>query len=243
MDAVVARHLSDGPSMEQNGEALLLDAVAPTARVLFDVGANVGAYAARFLERAPAGARAVLFEPSLGALAKLQARFSGLPSVEICDRACGDREGSLPFFEEEGAGETSSLVEGFSISGSRARDVALTTLDVEAERRAVGEIDLVKIDAEGYDGKVLEGARGLLGAQRIGVLQFEYNAPWARAGGTLAAALSLLSGAGYATYLLKRAGLHAFPYATYGEFFGYANFVAVSPARAGLVAGLLRGPI
>jgi FkbM family methyltransferase len=234
MDAVVARHLSDGPSMEQNGEALLLDAVAPTARVLFDVGANVGAYAARFLERAPAGARAVLFEPSLGALAKLQARFSGLPSVEICDRACGDREGSLPFFEEEGAGETSSLVEGFSISGSRARDVALTTLDVEAERRAVGEIDLVKI---------LEGARGLLGAQRIGVLQFEYNAPWARAGGTLAAALSLLSGAGYATYLLKRAGLHAFPYATYGEFFGYANFVAVSPARARLVAGLLRGPI
>lgn len=241
--AVITRHLNDGPSMHSNGEARLIEAAAPSALVLFDVGANVGDYASHFLEFTPKNARAVLFEPSLSALSTLRGRLAGRRDVEILDQACGEREEVLSFFEEANAGQTSSFVERFSSTSAHPRKVRVTTVDAEAERRSISFVDVLKIDTEGYDLLVLQGARHLLHSERIGIVQFEYNHPWALAGSTLAAALSLLGNAGYDVYLLKRAGLYAFPYDVYGEFFGYANFVAVTRSRAHVLAHLVRGGI
>ena len=125
------------------------------------------------------------------------------------------------------AGVTSSVVAGFSAKGAVARRVEVVALDDEMERRGVERIDLLKIDAEGYDAFVIEGARRLLARRAIGVLQFEYNAPWLAAGRTLAGAIRLLEAAGYRTFLLRRRGLVRFDVARHGEFASYANFVAV----------------
>jgi hypothetical protein len=90
---------------------------------------------------------------------------------------------------------------------------------------------------------VIEGARRLLARRAIGVLQFEYNAPWLAAGRTLASTIRLLSDAGYRTFLLRRRGLVPFDVARYGEFASYANFVAVrGDAEAGLRAAFERAP-
>ena len=58
------------------------------------------------------------------------------------------------------------------------RRVACTTLDAFAEARMpTGQVlDLVSIDTEGQDALVLEGARRLLAARRIRVLEFEFIA-------------------------------------------------------------------
>ena len=93
--------------------------------------------------------------------------------------------------------------------------------------RGIETIDFLKIDTEGHDLHVLRGAAGLLERKAIGVIQFEYVDAWAPAGATLGAALDLLAGFGYRAFLLKREGLYHFDYKTFGEFFTYANFVAM----------------
>lgn len=241
--SVVARSLSDGFDPVTNGEARLVAAVAPGASLLVDVGANVGKYAASFLRLAPAAARAILFEPSSSAAAELRRRHGSDPRVELREAACGAAAGEATFHEEPAAGVTSSLVAGHSTGGAIARRVEVVALDDEMARRGVARIDLLKIDAEGYDAFVLEGARRLLAARAIGALQFEYNAPWLAAGRTLAGAIRLLEGAGYRTFLLRRRGLVPFDVARVGEFASYANFVAVPAEAAGaLVAAVAAVP-
>jgi hypothetical protein len=104
----------------------------------------------------------------------------------------------------------------------------MVTVDSLLESRRLDEVDFVKIDVEGYDGRVLAGAARALQAQRLGIVQFEYSRPWALAGSTLGHELGRLRTAGYQTFSLRQHSLEKVDYNRYGEFFSYANFVAVS---------------
>src|SRR3954468_16629026 len=116
--------------------------------------------------------------------------------------------------------------------GGEGRVVPGTRLDPEATRLGLDHIDLLKIDAEGYDLHVLRGAQRLLKEQRIDVIQFEYGEAWPYAGSTLSAAYQLLEGAGYQVFALKGEQLVKVDYQLYGEYFRYTNFVAARPAIA-----------
>lgn len=131
----------------------------------------------------------------------------------------------------------------FSSSKAIKRVVVTTTLDIEAKRHQLTHIDFLKIDTEGYDFHVLRGSTGLLSGQKIGVIQFEYNAPWAVAGSTLRSAFDLLESFGYQVFLLKFSGLYKLNYDVYGEYLEYSNFVAVSPNRLTDLQPYLKGEI
>jgi FkbM family methyltransferase len=176
-------------------------------------------------------AHGLLFEPSAQAAACLKDRFGSDERLRIVEAAVGDVPGALELHEEPDAGETTSLVAGHSGSDAITRTVAVVTIDAEL---GADRLDLLKIDTEGYDLHVLRGARRALAEHRIAVVQFEYNRPWARAGSTLAAAYELLQGLGYEVFALRHDGLHAIPYDHLGDFFSYANFVAVAPGVEGL---------
>jgi len=238
---VVASSLADGLDPAHNGERRLIDAYGPRCRVIVDVGANVGDWSAEILDRAGPDARALLFEPAHAALARLQARFAGDSRVQVVPAAVADSSGCTTFYEEPAAGEESSLVFREAPENAIAREVAVTTLDEALAAHGVGHVDLLKIDAEGYDLHVLRGAARLLAAQAIAVVQFEYNRPWMFEHSTLGEALALLRRHGYEVSLLKHDGLHPIDYERSREYFAYSNFVAASPhGRAGL-AGLPRG--
>jgi FkbM family methyltransferase len=231
---VIRYHLAGGHRQDESGEAWLVRTLAPSLRVFADIGANVGDWTALVREHSPT-AEGILFEPSTGALERLRARFDSASGLDIVDAAVGAEQGEAEFFEEPDAGEASSMVPGHTGPGSTTRRVRVTTLDAELARRGAERVDLVKIDAEGYDYEVLRGALGALRDQRLGVIQFEYNRPWARAGATLAGAIALLEGCGYDTFLLRGEGLRKIDHEFYGEFFDYANFVALSPSAASLL--------
>jgi len=80
--------------------------------------------------------------------------------------------------------------------------------DAELAARGWACIDILKIDAEGFDLHVLKGAASTLRERRVGIVQFEYNAPWAAAGSTLAHAREFLNACGYQIMLLKGDGLY-----------------------------------
>jgi hypothetical protein len=116
----------------------------------------------------------------------------------------------------------------------------VTTVDDEARAAGLDRVDLLKVDCEGYDLHVLRGASTLLSAEAVSAVQFEYNSYWALAGSTLADAMRYFAQFGYDVYLLRRSGLRAFDYRRFGDFFGYANFVAVAPHARRRAAALTR---
>jgi FkbM family methyltransferase len=237
---IIRRSLVSGIRVETNGEELLLKAIAPDASRFIDVGANVGLWSARVLQHGGDRVNVLAFEPSTSALAQLRQRFSHGEPIEIISKAVGEEIHTTEFFEEPGAGEMSSLVAGFSRSAS-VRQVEVTTIDEELARRSWDSVDFLKVDAEGYDYYVLKGAEKAIAEHKIGVVQFEYNAPWATAGSTLIAAINLFKQHNYQVFLLKADGLHEFSYAKYGEYFAYSNYIGVSPAFLPKLGSYVRG--
>jgi FkbM family methyltransferase len=240
---VIKYHLSESPDTLCTGEAWLRTAVAPGGSYFVDVGANVGDWTAALLGQAGPNASVVAYEPSRSAFARLSDRFARESRVIAVASAVGDGIETATFFEECDAGKGSSFVPGFArIQGTNA-SVAMTTLDAEMARLGWPRIDLLKIDAEGFDCRVIAGAERLLAAHAIGIVQFEYNRSWQLAGDTLRRAFMLLERFGYATYLLKRDGLYTLDYALYEEYFEYSNYVALAPEIAPSMQRYLRGPI
>lgn len=225
LNQVIHHSLSDGPDCRKNGEAWLVRDLAKPGTTFVDVGANVGEWSALYRESAPESV-GIVIDASQAACKRLVHRFSGHKDITVIRAALSDSEGVMPFYEEANAGTHSSLVQSFASDMAIPHSVRVTTLDAEMGRLGIQQIHILKIDCEGYDLHVLRGARRLLSERRVGTIQFEYNLPWREAGSTLKSALSLLDSFGYATFLLKKDGLHPFDYDRYGEFFACTTFVA-----------------
>lgn len=241
---IIKYHLAESPDVNETGEVWLRRAIAPRASTFMDVGANVGEWLAEIAAlKAGSEFRAVAYEPSNSAFAKLSERFAGNPQVTLRNCAAGDRAADLEFFEEERAGKGSSLVSDFVAAAGRKRIVQAVRLDDEIATLGWEHVDLLKIDAEGYDMRVMAGAQRLFEQQRIGAVQFEYNRAWQLAGDTLYAAMRFLEQRGYEVFVLKRDGLYTLNYNVYEEFFEYANFVALAPEFASIKEQSFRGMI
>ena len=242
--AVISHGLNDGIEMSNNGEAWLIAQIAPNAHFFIDVGANKGAWTAEFLSKTVTRVQGIMYEPSSGASnfikihRKHHERFD---QVEVIESAISDRIGQTTFYEEPACGESSSIVPGFSRADAEPKQVAVTTLDAEIERRGISFVDILKIDAEGYDLHVLKGVTNSLKRGIIDVIQFEYNAPWALANSTLHEALEIFRRNQYRVYLLRSNGLQHFDYQKYGEFYRYANFVALSQHGEAKYSNILPG--
>lgn len=128
--------------------------------LFIDVGANAGVYA---LWAADLGAAVVAVEPGRRASQWLlrNIELNGLP-ITVVDAALTDFEGTVGF---DSSGDSVGHIGGPEV-------VVATTLDaVLGQRRAEG----VKIDVEGYERLVLQGATAALREHRIGCIQLEWN--------------------------------------------------------------------
>lgn len=241
---IIKYHLAESPDVNETGEVWLRRAVVPASQTFVDVGANVGDWLAGVLSEKPgSGFSAIAYEPSAGAFAALSERLASDSRIQLRNCAVGDVSGQVEFFEEDAAGKGSSIVSDFVSAAGVKRTVPVVRLDDDLAAHGCERVDVLKIDAEGYDMRVMAGARALFEAQRIGLVQFEYNRAWQLAGDTLYSAMQFLQRYGYDVYVLKRDGLYSLNYALYEEYFEYSNFVALSTQYADLKARYYRGTI
>jgi FkbM family methyltransferase len=235
-DVIIGYHLAPSASASRNGEEWLVDRIAPRVNRFIDIGANVGTWSA-MMSGANPGAEGVAVEPGAQALQALRSRLDG--RVEIVNAAVAESPGVMSLFEQPSASQHSSLVWRPEDRTGIEREVAVTTVDALMSRLQWPQVDLLKIDTEGFDGRVLEGATNALAERRLGIIQFEYNIQWAQAGSTLAAVLDRLHSHGYEVFALRSHSLAEFDYPVLGEFFRYSNFVAVAPDYIGWVGELV----
>jgi FkbM family methyltransferase len=134
-----------------------------------DVGAHLGSQLSLFLRLAPQG-RHLAFEPVPRKAAWLRRKF---PEVEVHETALGARSGEVSFFVNTSRPGYSGLHEHHQVGDHRQKiTVAQLRLDeVVGQRR----FDFIKIDVEGAELSVLEGASALLDRCRPAVL-FESTA-------------------------------------------------------------------
>jgi FkbM family methyltransferase len=145
--------------------------------VVFDVGANVGAWSDRFFSMNPA-ARLFLFEPS-PACCKEIAKRPQLRNASVVQAAIGDRTGkALLFFSEPTDGTASLHRRGdtfFEDLNYHQLEVDVLTIDEFIKAHKLPFVDFLKMDVEGNELFALHGAKDALSERRIGALLFEFG--------------------------------------------------------------------
>jgi FkbM family methyltransferase len=171
-------------------EERFLGKIAPQIKggVVFDVGANVGSYTQALLRLAP-GVDIHAFEPHPSTFARLAARMAG-QKVTLRHQALSDHEAVLELYDFAGAdGSTQASLSRAAVAifdgDIVAHPVRATTIDAYMAETGVAHLALLKIDTEGLDLKVLQGAqaarRGCAsGAAANSVLMPPPGRGWAR---------------------------------------------------------------
>lgn len=148
--------------------------------VIFDVGANMGQSIEMFLEACP-GCSIYAFEPTPQCAAAIQQNSFGA-QVRLFQLALGDVEKTASFHEYEDSVFNSVLPmdknseNRFShVEMTRTSTVNVRTVDSMVKELNLSAIDLLKIDTQGFDFHVLQGAVGALKAGIVKAVSVELN--------------------------------------------------------------------
>ncbi len=136
-----------------------------------DVGANVGYFT---LLASTLGARVVAYEPTPSVFARLRENvdLNGFHQAQLINAAVMDKPGTLSLHLSGDDPEANSL---FGNDPSSVR-VPAVTLDDDLAARGIDHVDVLKIDAEGAEPFVLDGATRLLSSPNPPAILIEVNA-------------------------------------------------------------------
>jgi len=146
-------------------------------RVFFDVGANDGGTAEKALCVFPA-AKVFSFEPHPRTFKDLTAKVSS-KRFHSFNLALGAKNGKVELFEYDNS-YVNSLVPNAAFAvrhktDAHAIQVNCDTVDNFCRDHSIESIDVLKIDTEGFDLVVLEGAAKMLRRRSIRFIYFEFN--------------------------------------------------------------------
>lgn len=223
----------------RNGEYRFLRSYVADGMVIFDVGANVGDFSAYALSLA-SNFEVHCFEPVRLTYERLRKRFPephgnarlflnpvGLSdhSGEAAMKIYGEYAGTNSLYNRQ------SAVSRFpSLAVSRDERIRLTTLDAYVKDHSIGRIDLLKIDVEGHELKVIQGAAATLFDGRVRCIQFEYGGCFLDSGARLAEVFSLLTQNGFDMFRLLPFGkLRIRSFHSRLENYRYSNWLAIRP--------------
>lgn len=194
-------------NLSSNGEMVLQSAVlhacVPQNGIcVFDVGANVGDWTRKMASKVPPSINLKIhaFEPSPDTGRNLVKNISsaGLSEkVAIHHLAVGATVGRLELYSY---GENQGRNSIYPVEGKDPEErmsVSCVTLDSFCTKNGIERIHLLKVDTEGNDALVLQGAREMLSRGAIEVVQFEYNARWIFARSFLRDVFELATPLGY----------------------------------------------
>lgn len=144
----------------------------PPGGVVVDAGGHIGVFALWAAGRVGRSGRVLVFEPAPENLVLLRRNVddNGLSQVAVFDCALSDREGRAELYLAPGRGNpaANTLI---ASPDRKAVEVSLRTLDSIASEEKLSRIDLLKIDVEGAELRLLQGAPEALKTVRRVVME------------------------------------------------------------------------
>lgn len=229
-------------------ETRFLSARAGSARLILDVGANIGYFARCMAAYAPSSSVIVACEPNPLLTATLVGNVAAFKNVRVFPCGLSDtpqpRTLHMPDSEYAVASVEPAVAALHAHGGrSRMREIPclFTTGRLLLESVGLGVPDLMKIDVEGWELPALRGFGPLVSEARIGTILFEVNPAAQRAAGQEAmGVICFLREAGYTISRLSEEGALLAMNAGEGEEMvralgdgGFASLVATSGVSRG----------
>ena len=139
--------------------------------VVIDVGASLGEWTLPFARAVGPAGRVIAIEPAPRGAAALASTLAAnaLHQAEIVRCAMGDHDGTVEFavpVVTSARTDTGTARIGPACTGHDALQVSLRSLDSLAAEHDLARIDLIKIDVEGHERQVLDGAAAVLSRNR-----------------------------------------------------------------------------
>lgn len=170
---------------------------------MIDIGANVGNYTVLTATLAGAEGHVYAFEPAPQNAERLRQRCAGLTNVTVFEKAVGERRRNVLLFldaDNDAQHSLGSRNVGRAGGSLKVRQIALDELETLAR------IDLIKIDAQGAELGIVEGARQLLErCHPMIVLEF-WPYGMRKLGTEPEALVEALKGLGYELFPLSKSG-------------------------------------
>ncbi|MEM6884014.1 MAG: FkbM family methyltransferase [Verrucomicrobiota bacterium] len=146
------------------------------ARMVFDVGANVG-QSTGWMRGAFPQAHIHCFEPVRNTFEKLEQRARGVRDVSCHLLALGAEEkGGVMYTDPQGDRSTRNsfiLCPEENVVQQEPEEVQVTTLDLFCRSNRIDNISFLKLDVEGYELEMLRGADLMLSSQKISMIYCE----------------------------------------------------------------------
>ena len=176
--------LGSGGEVDSSGEEIhsyLLKDFCETPYVIFDVGANQGKYIEMICSNLNNKDYKIhAFEPSNNAFKQLEKNLmrKNLSEIKLNNYGLGRENGSaILYYDKPGSGLASltkrKLVH-FNIDFRYNENIEIDTIDNYVFRHNIDKIDLLKIDVEGHELDVLEGASDFL-KKNVEFISFEFG--------------------------------------------------------------------
>lgn len=208
----LAIHGNDDHDLSVNGEAEIIRRLERLpVRTAVDVGGFEGSWTDLVLAHHPA-ARVECVEPSPARADELERTYAGDQRVHVHRVALGEEAGEATLHVHRVHPSLTSLVPSDPADTDEVK-VRLEHGDELLAQCGIDHLDLLKVDAEGYDLHVLRGFSGAFAAGRVTVVQFEYNTWNIRSRCLLADFYELLEPFGYAVGKVHPDGVDFRPYA------------------------------
>ncbi len=143
--------------------------------VIFDIGAHVGDWSSSLInEYSDLNYILYMFEPSVKTYNKLIENIDESKNKKCHNIGFGDKEEVLTIhYDSVDQGNASILSKNTKYS----EEVNITTIDSFCIQNDIKCVDFIKMDVQGYEYNILEGASDFLASGKIKFIQFEFDEP------------------------------------------------------------------
>ena len=140
------------------------------AGIIFDIGANVGGYTEKY-SNFP-NSKVFCFEPCRDTFDKLYERLRNKRNVTPINSALGDKQEEKQLHIYLHSGENSFLE--FNQEDTKESQIcSIDTVDNFCRENHIEQIDIMKIDVQGYEMQVLKGAKSMLANSMVKLIYVE----------------------------------------------------------------------
>ena len=219
-------------NVERNGERWLLERLSGSdAAVVCDVGANVGVWTGLALAAFPE-ARVHAFELSSSTFETLSRAHAEHPRCVLANVGLSDAEGEVSYKDYGPDSGKNTLLTSADYhdrtTPARLLSGRVTTGDAYCAAHGIERVDVLKIDVEGAEHRVIEGFSGMLGRGAVRLVQFEYGYTHGDAHFLMRDFYALFERHGYRVGLLRQGGVRFVPWSyRLNDFESGPNYVAV----------------